>query len=165
MFCTSELIHDYGFAKSSSTPWFLDPPSSIKPKHSSDEWIDFVKSYLMNECPTSRLFTNEKTHSHHSFKVGMKLETISPGSTANFHPATVTFVFDETYFMVSVDESMKERDPEVRNDAKKTWLCTVDHPYIFPTNWAKKHGVKYVNKVIFILTFFKAFFNIQKRKL
>ncbi|XP_011305644.1 scm-like with four MBT domains protein 1 [Fopius arisanus] len=147
IFCTSEALHHYGFASKCNSKWFLEPPSSIVDAHSYEEWKAVVES-SQKEVPTANLFQELPSHPVHQFKLGMKLEALSPTDRTRIYPATVAKIYDDTYFLVQIDnvdtlpitdvDSMKYESPE-----KTSWLCTSVHPYIFPINWAKTHNIKF----------------------
>ncbi|XP_054010970.1 scm-like with four MBT domains protein 1 isoform X2 [Hylaeus anthracinus] len=148
MFCTSEHLHPYGFTSKSDSNWFLEPPSSIVDMHTYEEWKDLLESIPKNNSLPEELFNNNVEHSKHEFKVGMKLEALSPIHQTKICPATVIKVFDNTYFLVRIDtydKSMEGIDIEsciYNSTEKNTWLCTSAHPYIFPVGWAKRNDIK-----------------------
>lgn len=148
MFCTSEHLHPYGFTSKSDSTWFLEPPSSIVETHTYEEWKDLLESTPKNYDLPEELFHNTINHPKHEFKVGMKLEALSPIDQIKICPATIIKVFDDIYFLVHIDtydELSKGMDIEAcmySSTEKNTWLCTAGHPYIFPIGWAKKHNIK-----------------------
>ncbi|KAG7203222.1 hypothetical protein KM043_010325 [Ampulex compressa] len=148
MFCTSEHLHEYGFASKSDSIWFLEPPSSIVEMHTYEEWKDIIESKPKNNELSEELFHNNIHHPTHNFKVGMKLEALNPVDQTQICPATVIKVFDDLYFLVRIDtyeESFNGSDIEscmYNCSEKNTWLCTAEHPYIFPVGWAAKQNIK-----------------------
>ncbi|XP_015188400.1 PREDICTED: scm-like with four MBT domains protein 1 isoform X2 [Polistes dominula] len=148
IFCTSEHLHQYGFASKSDTTWFLQPPSSIIDRHTYEEWKDSLESNPKNCDIPEDLFTNNIDHPKHHFKVGMKLEALDPINQTKIYPATVIKVFDDIYFLVHIDKYDKYvngTDIETclyNHSENNTWLCTAEHPYIFPIGWSTKHGIK-----------------------
>ncbi|XP_031833953.1 scm-like with four MBT domains protein 2 isoform X1 [Nomia melanderi] len=148
MFCTSEHLHPYGFASKSDSTWFLEPPSSIVEMHTYEEWKDLLETTPKDNGLLEELFHNSVEHQKHNFKVGMKLEALSPSDHMKICPATVIKVLDDTYFLVHIDmydDSVKAVDIETfvyNSTEKNTWLCTAEHPYIFPVGWANKHNIK-----------------------
>ncbi|XP_035732853.1 scm-like with four MBT domains protein 2 isoform X3 [Vespa mandarinia] len=148
MFCTSEHLHQYGFACKSDSTWFLEPPSSIVDMHTYEEWKDLLESKPKNCDIPVELFKNEVDHPKHNFKVGMKLEALNPINQTKICPATIIKVFDDIYFLVHIDkydENVKGTDIDCclyNQSEKNTWLCTAEHPYIFPIGWSKKHNIK-----------------------
>lgn len=146
VFCTSECLHSYGFTNKSNSTWFLEPPSSIVDLHSYEEWKDLVESKPKDYELMETLFDNDVDHPKHSFKVGMKVEALNPTDQTKIYPATVTKVFDDVYFLVSVDVHTEVSDKSdgvytSSNSENNTWLCTAEHPYIFPVGWSCKHNI------------------------
>ncbi|XP_008214830.1 scm-like with four MBT domains protein 1 isoform X1 [Nasonia vitripennis] len=147
MFCTSEHLHQYGFiSKAESVDWFLEPPSSIVDTHAYEEWKEVTENGPKDVKVPENLFSNSVEHPLHNFKLGEKLEAVSPSDRTKLCPATVVKVFDSTYFLVHIDV-YSEKPVENYDEAymqnttdKNTWLCTAEHPYIFPVGWAKKQG-------------------------
>lgn len=147
LFCTSERLHCDGFIANAGSNWFLEPPSSILETHSYEEWKSLIELGPPVQRMRNNLFNNVCEHPAHNFKVGMKLEAISPANRVEICPATVVKVFDEKYFLVQIDvyqESVETKDLEnVKGD---TWLCTADHPYIFPIKWTRNNNIRCLDK-------------------
>uniref|UniRef100_A0A671VFS2 Scm like with four mbt domains 1 n=1 Tax=Sparus aurata TaxID=8175 RepID=A0A671VFS2_SPAAU len=72
----------------------------------------------------------------HCFKEGMKLEAVDPAAPISIRPATVTKVFSEQYFLVTMDNLIEESE-----GAGRSFLCHRDSPGIFPTQWSLKNGL------------------------
>ncbi|XP_058802234.1 scm-like with four MBT domains protein 1 [Phymastichus coffea] len=149
MFCTSEHLHQYGFASKageSDSNWFLEPPSSIVDIHTYEEWKELTENGPKDLQVPENLFNNSIDHGPHDFKLGMKLEAISPFDRTKFCPATVVKVFDSSYFLIQIDVYNKDSVENLEEytytgSEKNTWLCTAEHPYIFPIGWAKKNNI------------------------
>lgn len=67
----------------------------------------------------------------------MKLEVVHPQNRAEICPASITEVFDDKYFLVTVDDmsqkNKSEDDDDDDNDSSEmTWLATISNPYILP---------------------------------
>ncbi|KAK0182551.1 hypothetical protein PV327_000679 [Microctonus hyperodae] len=145
VFCTSESLHQYGFSsKSDANKWFLEPPGSIVETHAYEEWKELIESEPKNHVLSEDLFIHDKKHQEHKFNIGMKLETVLPCDRTKIVPATVVKIFDDIYFLVQIDDYDLQTTSDndfsiIVRDEKKMWLCTIDHPYIFPVGWAKKH--------------------------
>ncbi|XP_044010449.1 scm-like with four MBT domains protein 2 [Aphidius gifuensis] len=137
VFCTSETLHVHGFAtkKINSKKYCLQPPSSVIDTHTYDEWKEIYDASPKDDVSSQNLFNYNTIHAHHKFKTGMKIEALLPNDRTKICPATIGKVFDEVYFLVEIDQIYSMND-------KKSWLCTVDHPYIFPIDWSKKNGIK-----------------------
>ncbi|XP_063242684.1 scm-like with four MBT domains protein 1 isoform X2 [Bacillus rossius redtenbacheri] len=141
LFYTSRRLFHLGWAEQQGSPWYLQWPSCLDAKHTTDEWtviVDAAKEESCDQSGSSDLFQNHPVPESHQFQEGMKLEAIHPQNMAEFCPATVVRVFDSTYFLVQIDTmSAMETD-----DDSLYWLCTTNHPYIFPCGWSRKHGLK-----------------------
>uniref|UniRef100_A0A3P9PXM0 Scm like with four mbt domains 1 n=1 Tax=Poecilia reticulata TaxID=8081 RepID=A0A3P9PXM0_POERE len=74
----------------------------------------------------------------HCFKDGMKLEAVDPAAPISIRPATVTKVFDEKYFLVTMDDLCGIEESEA---AGRSFLCHRDSPGIFPAQWSLKNGL------------------------
>ncbi|XP_015520560.2 scm-like with four MBT domains protein 1 [Neodiprion pinetum] len=148
VFCTSERLHCNGFVKNADLKWFLEPPSSILESHSYEEWKSLTETVRPIQEIQNNLFNNIREHPRHDFKVGMKLEAISPTNRVEICPATVVKVFDEKYFLVQIDiyeDPARTEDLDSTNG--DTWLCTADHPYIFPTEWTRKKNIRLTHPI------------------
>ncbi|XP_014218553.1 scm-like with four MBT domains protein 2 isoform X2 [Copidosoma floridanum] len=148
MFCTSEHLHNYGFVSKTDSNWFVEPPSSIVDMHSYEEWKELTENNGSKDLKVpDNLFNNSVDHQKHAFKLHMKLEAVLPSDRTKIFPASVIKVFDDTYFLVQIDVYKKNLDENsdenaVRNNTEKnTWLCTAEHPYIFPVGWSKKRNI------------------------
>lgn len=148
IFCTSDSLHQYGFSsKSDTNKWFLEPPSSIVETYPYEEWKELIESEPKNHILSENLFIHDTKHQQHKFNIGMKLETVLPCDRTKIVPATIVKIFDDIYFLVQVDDYDSQTNTNndfstIFHDEKKTWLCTADHPYIFPVGWAKKHHLQ-----------------------
>uniref|UniRef100_A0AAX7SC66 SAM domain-containing protein n=1 Tax=Astatotilapia calliptera TaxID=8154 RepID=A0AAX7SC66_ASTCA len=76
--------------------------------------------------------------SAHCFKEGMKLEAVDPAAPISIRPATVTRVYNEQYFLVTMDNLC---DIEESESAGRSFLCHRDSPGIFPAQWSLKNGL------------------------
>uniref|UniRef100_A0A3Q3VSQ1 SLED domain-containing protein n=1 Tax=Mola mola TaxID=94237 RepID=A0A3Q3VSQ1_MOLML len=74
----------------------------------------------------------------HCFKEGMKLEAVDPTAPISIRPATVTKVYNEQCFLVTMDDLCGIEESEV---ATKSFLCHRDSPGIFPAQWSLKSGL------------------------
>uniref|UniRef100_A0A665UYN7 SAM domain-containing protein n=1 Tax=Echeneis naucrates TaxID=173247 RepID=A0A665UYN7_ECHNA len=70
----------------------------------------------------------------HSFKMGMKLEMVSPWEELKICPVSVTKVYNEVHFQVTLDD--------LSVDAKsRSVVCHANSPAILPVQWCLKNGV------------------------
>uniref|UniRef100_A0A3Q0RVV3 Scm like with four mbt domains 1 n=1 Tax=Amphilophus citrinellus TaxID=61819 RepID=A0A3Q0RVV3_AMPCI len=74
----------------------------------------------------------------HCFKEGMKLEAVDPAAPISIRPATVTRVYNEHYFLVTMDDLC---DIEESESVGRSFLCHRDSPGIFPAQWSLKNGL------------------------
>ncbi|XP_060804950.1 scm-like with four MBT domains protein 2 [Amyelois transitella] len=74
----------------------------------------------------------------HNFVTGMKLEALNPQDMKSIRPATVTKVFNNYHFRVTIDDHAEDYE-----DSKMAWICDSKHPYIFPIGWAQKYNITF----------------------
>uniref|UniRef100_A0A673ZKJ4 Scm like with four mbt domains 2 n=1 Tax=Salmo trutta TaxID=8032 RepID=A0A673ZKJ4_SALTR len=70
----------------------------------------------------------------HSFRAGMKLEMVSPSEPFHICPVSVTQVYNEHYFQVTVDDFTPEATPQ-------SLVCHSESPGILPVQWCLKNGI------------------------
>jgi hypothetical protein len=58
----------------------------------------------------------------------MKLEAVHPHNMVEICPASVVRVFSPYHFLIQIDSYATMESDETDS----FWLCTVEHPYIFP---------------------------------
>lgn len=149
IFCTSERLHRYGFyTDNSGSDYFLEPPSCIVDKYNYEEWKELTENVSKEELDVpNNLFDNAREHPKHAFQLGMKLETVSPDNRVDVCPASVVKILNDIYFLVKVDKHTPDEEVNLNESfssdehVKDTWLCTSEHPYIFPMGWAKEKGL------------------------
>ncbi|XP_029811668.1 scm-like with four MBT domains protein 2 isoform X2 [Suricata suricatta] len=115
----------------------MDPPSEIYPLKMASEWrcvleksvIDAGKSPLPME-----VFKDHADLRSHFFTVGMKLETVNLSEPFHICPASVTKVFNNHFFQVTIDDLRPE-------PSKVSMLCHADSLGILPVQWCLKNGV------------------------
>ncbi|XP_060060501.1 scm-like with four MBT domains protein 1 isoform X2 [Erinaceus europaeus] len=129
------FLHHVGWAAQQG--YDLQPPLAIRHLKNEAEWQEILaKVKEEEEEPTpSYLFKDKQVISTHLFSVNMKLEAVDPWSPFGISPATVVKVFDEKYFLVEMDDLR----PETR--ARRSFVCHVDSPGIFPVQWSLKNGL------------------------
>lgn len=115
----------------------LDPPSEIQALKCDTEWKDALEKALseVEKCSLPLVvFKDQPDIRTHGFTVGMKLEAVDPSEPCSICPATVTKVFNDQYFMITIDD--------LRPDAcENSMLCHADSPGILPVQWCLKNGV------------------------
>uniref|UniRef100_A0A3Q4AVC3 SAM domain-containing protein n=1 Tax=Mola mola TaxID=94237 RepID=A0A3Q4AVC3_MOLML len=70
----------------------------------------------------------------HSFKTEMKLEMVSPWKQLQICPVSVTKVYNEMYFQVTLDDLSVDAKP-------RFVVCHAGAPGILPVQWCLKNGV------------------------
>lgn len=129
------FLHHVGWAAQQG--YELQPPSAIRHLKNEDEWRDIlakVKEEEEEPLP-SYLFKDKPIIDVHTFSVNMKLEAVDPSSPFGISPATVVKVFDDKYFLVEMDDLRPEEH------VRRSFVCHVNSPGIFPVQWGLKNGV------------------------
>ncbi|KAF6101073.1 Scm like with four mbt domains 1 [Phyllostomus discolor] len=129
------FLHHVGWAAQQG--YELQPPLAIRHLKNEAEWqmiLAKVKEEEEEPLP-SYLFKDKQVIGMHSFSVNMKLEAVDPWSPFGISPATVVKVFDEKYFLVEMDDLRPE------NHTRRSFVCHVDSPGIFPVQWSLKNGL------------------------
>ncbi|KAF3705262.1 Scm-like with four MBT domains protein 2 [Channa argus] len=115
----------------------LEPPIELRSLMSAPDWqqaraeaqLDGQKSPLPLE-----VFKDHADLPRHSFKMGMKLEMVSPWEPLQICPVSVTKVYDEIYFQVRLDDLSVDAKP-------RFVVCHTNSPGILPVQWCLKNGV------------------------
>uniref|UniRef100_A0A8C2ZLW4 Scm like with four mbt domains 2 n=1 Tax=Cyclopterus lumpus TaxID=8103 RepID=A0A8C2ZLW4_CYCLU len=94
-----------------------------------DARLDGQKSPLPLE-----VFKDHADLPEHSFRPGMKLEMVSPWEQLQICPVSVTKVYNEIYFLVTLDDLSVDGEP-------RSVACHANSPGILPVQWSMKHGV------------------------
>ncbi|XP_015426477.1 PREDICTED: scm-like with four MBT domains protein 1 [Myotis davidii] len=129
------FLHHVGWAAQQG--YELQPPLAIRHLKNETEWQEILAKVKQEEEEPlpSYLFKDKQVIGTHSFSVNMKLEAVDPWSPFGISPATVVKVFDEKYFLVEMDDLRPE------NHARRSFVCHVDSPGIFPVQWSLKNGL------------------------
>uniref|UniRef100_A0A4W6FCW9 Scm like with four mbt domains 1 n=1 Tax=Lates calcarifer TaxID=8187 RepID=A0A4W6FCW9_LATCA len=122
LFYLHPRLHPPGWAKEHGCT--LRPPSELK----------MTPVYVCVCC----LSQDQPAIAAHCFKEGMKLEAVDPAAPISIRPATVTKVFNEQYFLVTMDDLCGIEESE---GAGRSFLCHRDSPGIFPAQWSLKNGL------------------------
>ncbi|XP_034382039.1 scm-like with four MBT domains protein 2 isoform X2 [Cyclopterus lumpus] len=115
----------------------LEPPTVLRALKSAPCWqaaledarLDGQKSPLPLE-----VFKDHADLPEHSFRPGMKLEMVSPWEQLQICPVSVTKVYNEIYFLVTLDDLSVDGEP-------RSVACHANSPGILPVQWSMKHGV------------------------
>ncbi|XP_050006439.1 scm-like with four MBT domains protein 2 isoform X1 [Alexandromys fortis] len=115
----------------------MDPPSELYPLKMTSEWKYALEKSLVlaAESPLPmEVFKDHADLRSHFFTVGMKLETVNMSEPFHICPASVTKVFNNHFFQVTIDDLRPEPN-------KLSMLCHADSLGILPVQWCLKNGV------------------------
>ncbi|XP_051050785.1 scm-like with four MBT domains protein 2 isoform X1 [Phodopus roborovskii] len=115
----------------------MDPPSELYPLKMTSEWKCALEKALIvaAESPLPmEVFKDHADLRSHFFTVGMKLETVNMSEPFHICPASVTKVFNNHFFQVTIDDLRPEPN-------KLSMLCHADSLGILPVQWCLKNGV------------------------
>ncbi|XP_053170067.1 scm-like with four MBT domains protein 2 isoform X1 [Scomber japonicus] len=115
----------------------LEPPTELRSLKSASDWQQALEEARL-DGQTSPLplevFKDHVDLPKHSFKTGMKLEMVSPRELLQICPVSVTKVYNETYFQVTLDDLSVDVKPQLL-------VCHANSPGILPVQWCLKNGV------------------------
>lgn len=115
----------------------LEPPTGLRSLKSAPDWQRALEDARLdgqkNPLPLE-VFKDHVDLPKHSFKAGMKLEMVSPWEQLQICPVSVTKVYDEIYFQVTLDDLSVDAKP-------RSVVCHSDSPGILPVQWCLKNGV------------------------
>uniref|UniRef100_A0A3P8V0W3 Scm like with four mbt domains 1 n=1 Tax=Cynoglossus semilaevis TaxID=244447 RepID=A0A3P8V0W3_CYNSE len=123
LFYLHPRIHPPGWAQEQGCS--LRPPCKIK-----RYGLAFILLFFF--------FQDQPAMAAHCFKEGMKVEAVDPAAPISIRPATVTKVFNEQYFLVTMDDLCGMEESE---GSGRSFLCHKDSPGIFPAQWSLKNGL------------------------
>ncbi|XP_049737979.1 scm-like with four MBT domains protein 2 isoform X2 [Elephas maximus indicus] len=115
----------------------MDPPSEIYPLKMASEWKHALEKSLIDAAKfplPMEVFKDHADLRSHFFTVGMKLETVNMSEPFHICPASVTKVFNNHFFQVTIDDLRPE-------PSKRSMLCHMDSLGILPVQWCLKNGV------------------------
>ncbi|XP_011812440.1 PREDICTED: scm-like with four MBT domains protein 2 isoform X2 [Colobus angolensis palliatus] len=115
----------------------MDPPSEIYPLKMASEWKCTLEKSLIDAAKfplPMEVFKDHADLRSHFFTVGMKLETVNMSEPFYISPASVTKVFNNHFFQVTIDDLRPE-------PSKLSVLCHADSLGILPVQWCLKNGV------------------------
>ncbi|XP_078306591.1 scm-like with four MBT domains protein 2 isoform X2 [Panthera onca] len=115
----------------------MDPPSEIYPLKMASEWKCALEKSLIDATKfplPMEVFKDHADLRSHFFTVGMKLETVNLSEPFHICPASVTKVFNNHFFQVTIDDLRPE-------PSKLSMLCHADSLGILPVQWCLKNGV------------------------
>uniref|UniRef100_A0A3P9KP76 Scm like with four mbt domains 1 n=1 Tax=Oryzias latipes TaxID=8090 RepID=A0A3P9KP76_ORYLA len=134
LFYLHPRLHPPGWAQEHG--YTLKPPSGQICDLPQDE-------ALVAELSKVRLQPSDLMALHIGFRCdseseGMKLEAVDPTAPISIRPATVTKVYNDKYFLVTMDDLCGIEESE---GSSRSFLCHRDSPGIFPTQWSLKNGL------------------------
>ncbi|XP_062339049.1 scm-like with four MBT domains protein 2 isoform X1 [Osmerus eperlanus] len=135
LFYLDVRLRPLGWAQENSLS--MQPPAELRVLKSAPEWqqaLEAARAEAESRPLPLEVFKDHVDVSKHSFKTGMKLEMVSPWEPLHICPVSVTRVYDEHYFQVTVDDLTPEATP-------LSQVCHVDSPGILPVQWCMKNGV------------------------
>ncbi|XP_077025585.1 scm-like with four MBT domains protein 2 isoform X2 [Tamandua tetradactyla] len=118
----------------------MDPPSEIYPLKMASEWKCALEKSLIDAAKfplPMEVFKDHADLRSHFFTVGMKLETVDMNEPFHICPASVTKVFNNHFFQVTIDDLRAE-------PSKLSMLCHADSLGILPVQWCLKNGVNLI---------------------
>uniref|UniRef100_A0A8C9ZAW4 Scm like with four mbt domains 2 n=1 Tax=Sander lucioperca TaxID=283035 RepID=A0A8C9ZAW4_SANLU len=115
----------------------LEPPTGLRSLKNAPDWQEALEDARLdgqkNPLPLE-VFKDHVDLPEHSFKMGMKLEMVSPWEQLQICPVSVTKVYNEIYFQVTLDDLSVDAMPRfVPRHANS--------PGILPVQWCLKNGV------------------------
>ncbi|CAM9289843.1 unnamed protein product [Lampetra planeri] len=115
----------------------LEPPTELRSLKSAPDWQKALEDARLdgqkNPLPLE-VFKDHVDLPKHSFKMGMKLEMVSPWEQLHICPVSVTKVYNDIYFQVTLDDLSAGAKPQ-------SVVCHRDSPGILPVQWCLKNGV------------------------
>uniref|UniRef100_G1RM89 Scm like with four mbt domains 2 n=1 Tax=Nomascus leucogenys TaxID=61853 RepID=G1RM89_NOMLE len=109
----------------------------IYPLKMASEWKCTLEKSLIDAAKfplPMEVFKDHADLRSHFFTVGMKLETVNMCEPFYISPASVTKVFNNHFFQVTIDDLRPE-------PSKLSMLCHADSLGILPVQWCLKNGV------------------------
>ncbi|KAM9705788.1 scm-like with four MBT domains protein 2 isoform 2-T3 [Menidia menidia] len=114
----------------------LEPPTDLRTLQSTGEWQQALEDAQLHGQASPlplEVFKDHVDLPKHSFKTGMKLEMVSPREQLQICPVSVTKVYNDTYFQVTLDDLSADATP-------RPVVCHAGSPGILPVQWCLKNG-------------------------
>ncbi|XP_061570308.1 scm-like with four MBT domains protein 2 isoform X1 [Cololabis saira] len=115
----------------------LEPPTELRSVKSAAEWQKALEDAQLEgqKSPLPlEVFKDHVDLPKHSFKTGMKLEMVSLWEQLQICPVSVTKVYDEVYFQVTLDDLSADAKP-------RSVVCHAGSIGILPVQWCLKNGM------------------------
>lgn len=135
MFYLDTRLRPLGWAKENNLS--MEAPTDLRGLRSRAEWTEALEEATAEAIKSPLPLEVFKDHADlrtHSFKMGMKLEMVSPAEPFYICPVSLTKVYNEYYFQITVDDLTAEATPT-------SVVCHADSPGILPVQWCLKNGV------------------------
>ncbi|XP_024860744.1 scm-like with four MBT domains protein 2 isoform X2 [Kryptolebias marmoratus] len=115
----------------------LEPPTDLRSLKSAADWQQALEDAQLdgqkNPLPLE-VFKDHVDLPKHSFKTNMKLEMVSPWEQLQICPVSVTKVYSDSYFQVTLDDLSADAKP-------RSVVCHANSPGILPAQWCLKNMV------------------------
>ncbi|KAM7378498.1 hypothetical protein PAMA_013416 [Pampus argenteus] len=135
LFYLDVRLRPLGWAQENS--FTLEPPTELRSLKSASDWQQALEE-ARHDGQTSPLplevFKDHVDLPKHFFKTGMKLEMVSLWEQLQICPVSVSKVYNEIYFQVTLDDLSVDVKPQFV-------LCHTNSPGILPVQWCLKNGV------------------------
>ncbi|XP_054609056.1 scm-like with four MBT domains protein 2 isoform X2 [Dunckerocampus dactyliophorus] len=115
----------------------MEPPTEFQSLKCAPDWQQALEEAQRDgqTCPLPlEVFKDQVDLPKHAFTLAMKLEMVSPWDRLCICPVSVTKVYNENYFQVTLDDLSADAKP-------RSVLCHADSPGIVPIQWCLKNGV------------------------
>ncbi|KAJ2947974.1 hypothetical protein O0L34_g9766 [Tuta absoluta] len=141
IFFSNPRLTSFGYVTNKGSPWQFKYPGKVNKfscKVKLSTQLRLSAEEAIKEPTPADLFQSTQSLEAHSFVTGMKLEAFNPQDMKTIHPATITKVFNNFHFLVTIDDHQDDYE-----DTKMAWLCDSMHPYIYPIGWAHKNHLPF----------------------
>lgn len=115
----------------------LEPPTGLRSLKSAPDWQEALEDARLDgqKSPLPlEVFKDHVDLTEHSFNTGMKLEMVSPWEQLQICPVSVSKIYNEIYFQVTLDDLSVDAKP-------RSVVCHGNSPGILPVQWCLKNGV------------------------
>ncbi|XP_077399539.1 scm-like with four MBT domains protein 2 isoform X1 [Vanacampus margaritifer] len=133
LFYLDVRLRPFGWAQENRLA--LEPPKELRSLKDAADWeraLDDARRDGETSAVPLEVFKDHDDLPSHAFKVGMKLE-MALWECLQICPVSVTKVFSDDYFQVTVDDLSADGEP-------RSALCHANSPGIMPIQWCLKNG-------------------------
>ncbi|XP_061922366.1 scm-like with four MBT domains protein 2 isoform X3 [Entelurus aequoreus] len=135
LFYLDVRLRPFGWARQNQLS--LEPPTEFQFLKSAPDWQRALEEAQRDGQTRSlplEVFKDHVDLPKHAFKLGMKLEMVPPWDHRHICPVSVTKVYSQQHFQVTLDDLTAGAKP-------RSVLCHADSPGIVPIQWCMKNGV------------------------